>query len=118
IPRILQAYSQESFHFSENFLRVTLPSTESVTRIEQDTEQDTEQDIEQVRLLILSMADNKYSTAELMGLVGIKHRPTFLYNYLQPDIEAGLIALSIPDKPTSRNQRYYLTEKGKQHTKA
>lgn len=114
IPRILQAYAQESFHFSENFLRVTLPSTESVTRIEQDTEQDTEQ----VRLLISSMADKKYSTAELMELVGIKHRPTFLYNYLQPAIEAGLIALSIPDKPTSRNQRYYLTEKGKQHQKA
>lgn len=107
IRRILQAYSQESFHFSENFLRVTLPSTESVTRIEQDTEQDTEQ----VRLLISSMADKKYSTTELMELVGIKHRPTFLYNYLQPAIEAGLIALTIPDKPTSRNQKYYLTTK-------
>src|SRR5690554_6686260 len=109
IPRILQAYAQDSFHFSENFLRVILPSTESVTRIEQDTEQDTEQ----VRLLISCMADKKYSTTELMELVGIKHRPTFLYNYLQPAIEAGLIALTIPDKPTSPNQRYYLTNKEK-----
>ncbi|SEH76885.1 hypothetical protein SAMN02927937_01320 [Paenimyroides aquimaris] len=109
IPRILQAYAQDSFHFSENFLRVTLLSTESVTRIEQDTEQDTEQ----VRLLISSMADKKYSSVELMELVGIKHRPTFLYNYLQPALESGLIALTIPDKPTSRNQKYYLTNKGK-----
>ena len=113
IPRILQAYAKGSFHFSENFLRVTLPSMESVTRIEQATEQDTEQDTEQVQLLISSMADKKYSSAELMELVGIKHRPTFLYNYLQPAIEAGLIALSIPDKPTSPNQRYYLTNKEK-----
>lgn len=33
IQRILQAYAKDSFHFSENFLRVTLPSTESVTHI-------------------------------------------------------------------------------------
>ncbi|MBA5791672.1 putative DNA binding domain-containing protein [Flavobacterium sp. xlx-214] len=118
IPRIIQAYAQDCFHFSENFLRVTLPSTESVTRIEQDTEQDTEQVTEQVRFLISSMADKKYSSAELMELVGIKHRPTFLYNYLQPALKSGLIALSIPDKPTSRNQKYYLTEKGKQNQKA
>ena len=110
IPRIIQAYAQDCFHFSENFLRVTLPSTESVTQTEQVTEQDTEQ----VKVLISNMSDERYSSIELMVLVGIRHRPTFLYNYLQPAIEAGLIALSIPDKPTSRNQKYYLTEKGKQ----
>ncbi|MET3732500.1 Fic family protein [Moheibacter stercoris] len=63
----------------------------------------TEQVTEQVRVLISGMTDKKYSTAELMELVGIRHRPTFLYNYLQPAIEAGLIVLSIPDKPTSKN---------------
>lgn len=113
IPRILQAYAQDSFHCSENFLRVTFPTTESVTQTQQDTQQDTDQDTEQVRVLISGMTDKKYSTAELMELVRIMHRPTFLYNYLQPAIEAGLIALSIPEKPTSRNQKYYLTEKGK-----
>src|SRR5690554_3199182 len=101
IPRVLQAYAKDSFHFSENFLRVTLPSMEALTRTEQ------------VRLLISSMADKKYSSVELMELVGIKHRPTFLYNYLQPALKSGLIALTIPDKSTSRNQKYYLTEKGK-----
>ncbi|HLW41246.1 MAG TPA: ATP-binding protein [Flavobacterium sp.] len=105
IPRVLQAYAKDSFHFSENFLRVTLPSMEALTRTEQVTEQ--------VRLLISSMADKKYSSVELMELVGIKHRPTFLYNYLQPALKSGLIALTIPDKSTSRNQKYYLTEKGK-----
>lgn len=33
IQRILQVYAQDCFHFSENFLRVTLPSTEAVTHI-------------------------------------------------------------------------------------
>lgn len=31
IPRILKAYSKDCFQFSENFLRVTLPSSEQVT---------------------------------------------------------------------------------------
>lgn len=34
--------------------------------------------------------------------------------YLQPAIEQGLVALTIPDKPTSSKQQYYLTEKGKE----
>ena len=139
IPRILQAYSKDCFLFSENFLRVVLPSSEPVLEqdteqvtpqvtmqdtpqdtpqdtmqdTEQDIEQDSEQDSEQVKNLIYSMKNGKYSSVDLMKLVGIKHRPTFLYKYLQPAIQAGFVALTIPDKPTSRNQKYYLTEKGK-----
>jgi predicted transcriptional regulator len=48
-----------------------------------------------------------------MNLVKIKHRPTFLYNYLQPSIEHGVIEFMIPDKPTSNKQKYRLTPKGK-----
>ena len=33
--------------------------------------------------------------------------------YLQPLLDIGLIAMTMPDKPTSKNQRYILTEKGK-----
>lgn len=74
----------------------------------------TEQVTEQV-LTLLSITDEMgRSTAELMKLVGIKHRPTFLYNYLQPALDIGLIAMTIPDKPTSSKQRYILTELGKQ----
>lgn len=121
IPRILQAYSKDSFHFSENFLRVTLPTAESVTHTDQDTEQDTLQDTlqdtPQVKEL-LKVFMGVHSRSELQEMLGLSDRENFRKNYLQPAIEAGLIALTIPDKPTSRNQKYYLTEKGKQHTKA
>lgn len=66
-------------------------------------------------LNLLTVADESgRSGAELMTLVGIKHRPTFLYNYLQPALDMGLIKMTIPDKPKSSKQRYFLTELGKQ----
>uniref|UniRef100_UPI0037C5E54B Fic family protein n=1 Tax=Paenimyroides marinum TaxID=1159016 RepID=UPI0037C5E54B len=108
IPRILQAYTQDCFHFSENFLRVTLPSTESVTQTQQDTQQDTQQVKE-----LLKVFKGTHSRGELQEMLGLSDRENFRQKYLQPAIEAGLIALTIPDKPTSRNQKYYLTEKGK-----
>ena len=108
IPRILQTYAQDSFHFSENFLRVTLPSSESVTRTEQDTMQDTMQVRELVKVFT-----GVHTRGELQKMLGLSNRDYFRKSYLQPAIEAGLVALTIPDKSTSRNQKYYLTEKGK-----
>lgn len=47
------------------------------------------------------------SALELMEKLGLRSRLTFRKNYLQPALEAGLIAMTEPDNPTSRNQRYY-----------
>ena len=49
-----------------------------------------------------------------MDRIGLSHRPTFLYNYLQPSLAAGFIEMTIPDKPRSSKQRYRLTSKGRQ----
>lgn len=48
-----------------------------------------------------------------MKLVQINHRQTFLYNYLRPAIEVGLLEFTIPEKPNSPKQKYRLTNKGK-----
>ena len=44
--------------------------------------------------------------AALMRLLGLKSRDALRNNYLNPAIEEGLIQMTVPDKPTSRNQRY------------
>ncbi len=49
-----------------------------------------------------------------MDTVGISHRPTFLYSYLQPALNVGLVEMTIPDKPRSSKQKYRLTDKGKE----
>ena len=115
IPRILQNYGKDCFNFSENFTRIIFPIDPDYTPqvTEQVTEQVAEQVAEQVYLLIKLLDMKYYSTSELMKLVKIKHRPTFLYNYLKPAVEKGLVELMIPDKPNSSKQKYRLTSKGK-----
>lgn len=43
---------------------------------------------------------------------GLQHRPTFLYDYLQPAIDANLIEMTQPESPKSPTQKYQLTEDG------
>ena len=43
---------------------------------------------------------------EIMQKLNIKSKEALRNNYIKPAIDSGLIYLEIPDKPTSRNQRY------------
>ena len=52
------------------------------------------------------------SRKELMTELGLKHAGRFREAYLVPALEAGMIEQTIPDKPTSRIQKYRLTGKG------
>src|SRR3546814_6593394 len=107
VPRILETYGKECFRFMGNFIRMTFPASEVITP------QVTEQVTEQV-LKLLSVADlNGRTSAELMALVGIKHRPMFLYNYLQPALDMRMMEMTIPDKPKRSKHRYVLTASGK-----
>ena len=44
---------------------------------------------------------------EMMKFLGIKHRTTFRSDYLNPLLDEGKIAMTIPDKPRSKNQKFY-----------
>jgi len=52
-----------------------------------------------------------------MELIGIKHWKTFQANYLKPLLRQGLLAMTIPEKPTSSKQRYITTEAGNEVVK-
>ncbi len=47
------------------------------------------------------------TSVELMEKLGMKSRISFRDNYLNPALENGLIKMTYPDKPTSKNQMYY-----------
>ncbi len=58
------------------------------------------------RLLNVMEFDVPYTANDILTLLGLKSKETLRKNYLNPAIEDGLIEMTIPDKPKSRNQRY------------
>ena len=58
------------------------------------------------RLLSVMEYDTPYTSKEILALLGLKSKETLRKNYLTPAIENGLVVMTEPDKPNSRNQRY------------
>lgn len=71
------------------------------------------QDTPQVRALLGAIVDVPRSREVLQEAVGIKDREHFRKAYREPLLTAAWIKRTIPDKPTSRLQKYRLTEKGR-----
>lgn len=67
----------------------------------------------QVRNLIRSL-DGERTRAEILQLLGLKDRTNLAKEYVQPALTAGLIEMTILDKPRSSKQRYRLTDKGRE----
>jgi len=70
-----------------------------------NTPQDSPQVTPQVELLLAAL---KYemSRVELMRVLDLSDRKSFRERYLLPALEAGLIEMTIPEKPNSRLQKY------------
>lgn len=87
----------------------------------QVTEQVTLRDAEQVPVLkkltavqwkIVENSDAQRTLAELMTETGYTQRPHFKVTHLEPLLEAGILRMTVPDKPTSSKQMYVLTNAG------
>ena len=52
------------------------------------------------RLLMIS------KTSKIVSKIISKTKETFRKNYIKPAIELGLIKMTLPEKPNSKNQRY------------
>lgn len=70
------------------------------------TDQDNDQVSDQVKCLLNAVGSRTLSALELMNRLGLKHRPTFRKNYLNPAIDAGLIEMTLPQTPNARGQKY------------
>ena len=63
--------------------------------------------LEYVKKLLSGMEyDTPYTATAILSLLTLKSKETLRKNYLNPAIENGLVATTLPDKPNSRNQRY------------
>lgn len=129
VPKILRAMKKNGsptpiFETDEErtYFLVKLPIHEKVmldeSVIEQDitTPQVTPQVTPQAIKLLTSLTNytNQVITRqEWMALLGLKDSRNFRKVYLNPALTAGLIEMTIPDKPNSPNQQYRLTNLGK-----
>jgi len=59
------------------------------------------------KLLDVMESGVTYTTSELMELLDLKSRVSFRDNYLNPAIDNGVVKMSFPNTPTSKNQTYY-----------
>ena len=76
----------------------------------EDTPQDTPQDDRSSESLLEVLGFEELSANEIMEKMGLSDRKNFRNLYLKPCLERGLIEMTIPDKPTSKHQKYRVTK--------
>ena len=104
IPRILRAYGEDCFKFTDNFIRITFPisvqdGTQSVPSVEN------------IDKLIIFCIEAR-SFGEMLAFMGLTDRTKFRRKYIRQLLEASILEQTIPEKPNSQNQKYRLTAKG------
>ena len=90
--------------FIEFMLDVIL---KAITDIVNDTTEHYNHLSMQINKLMQVLEAYPQSAQMLMDKLGLKSRVGFRKNYLNPAIEAGLVGMTIPDKPTSKSQMYF-----------
>jgi hypothetical protein len=119
IHRALQAWPQIALqdHRSGNEFKVIVGRPEPQTQVIAPAgigvdDPVTDPVTDPVVRLLQVLVDGALAPSEIQRVLGIKHRPTFRANYLHPALAAGWVEMTVPDKPTSRLQRYRLTAAG------
>ena len=72
----------------------------------------TEQAAEQVRAIVAALGKEQLTLKQIMDKIGMKHRPNFIDNYLNPAVAEGYVRLLYPDKPRHPRQKYLLSVRG------
>jgi ATP-dependent DNA helicase RecG len=72
-----------------------------------DKASSTAQVTEEVERLLCAL-NGEMSRQELINALGMTHREHFCNAYLKPALDAGIIEMTLPDKPRSSKQRYRL----------
>ncbi len=119
IPRILRYYKKEHFRFLDNFIRMVFPIQKIGTKsapsqtlsgidltkkiVQLSTKSaPSQQEIDKISNFCIEAK----LLVEIMSLLNWSDKTKFRNKYIKPLIEAGILTMTIPDKPRSRFQRY------------
>jgi ATP-dependent DNA helicase RecG len=67
------------------------------------------------RDIIIEFCKEPKTTSEIMEYLHLANREHFRKNILRPLLENGILHMTIPEKPTSPNQKYYSNPKDPKH---
>ena len=59
------------------------------------------------RMLDAMEYDVPYSAKQIMEKLHLRSKETFRKNYMNPALKDGIVKMTIPDRPRSKNQRYF-----------
>jgi ATP-dependent DNA helicase RecG len=68
--------------------------------------------LESIFLKILDFCEQPQSRMSIFEILKLYNNSRNFNNYIKPLIEVGCLNLTLPNKPTSKNQQYYTTELG------
>ena len=85
------------------------------TTQENDTRKFNKQDVRRQQLL--EFCSEPKSLFDIMQYLGLKARKNVMNVYITPMIDIGVLAMTEPDNPTSRNQMYVTVKGGQEHQK-
>ena len=118
IPKILREIRKNGspkpiFHTDDDrtFFLVEFPIHPVFAEVLTTTPEVTMEVTMEVKRLLNTMT-GEHSRKELQEMLSLKNADHFRKAYLLPAINAGLVEMTLPDKPKSRLQRYRLTESG------
>ncbi len=118
VPRILRAYGEDCFKFTDNFIRITLPVSvydgdHEGTQMAPSWHPVGTQLAPSIEKIIVFCSETR-SFTEILSFMEYTDRTKFRRNFIYPLLEAEILEPTIPDKPNSRHQKYRLTAKGLQ----
>lgn len=111
VPRITEVYGKETYEFRENSIVVSIPFTRVTTEgippvvppviplVEEAGKGKNHEE------RILCFCGSPKNILEIADMLGYKDKKT-VRKYIKPLVKQGRLAMTIPDKPSSSNQKY------------
>lgn len=101
VPKITEIYGKETYEFRENSIVVSIP----FTRVSTEEIPPVIFSVDEKMQKILAFCTEPKSALEIANMLGYKDKKT-VRRYINPLLEQGRLAMTIPDKANSRNQKY------------
>lgn len=95
------------YEINESGIMVLCKACDRYLELLRDDGQDHDQNGHDMVMMILDFCKEAKSVPEIMEKFGFESRTSFRRKYLNDLVENGKLKMTMPDKPKSKNQKYY-----------